>query len=117
MFITWSSLFSFSGNNLPHFDIPNLDKLVHFIFYFIAVILGMLFLYERAKKRMKLYRALVICVSGMIAYGIVIEVIQYNFTANRMGDIFDALSNSFGALCGAGVIKLFFSWKGRLNWE
>lgn len=117
MFVTWSSLFSFSDDSLPSFNIPHLDKLVHFTFYFVAVMLGVLFFRERTKGEMMLRKTLVINFFSMVVFGIVIEVIQHVFALSRMGDIFDALSNSIGALCGAWTIKFLFSRERWLNWK
>ncbi len=116
-FITWSSLFSFSGDDLPSFNIPHLDKLVHFTFYFIAVLLGVMFIRELTKGGLRLKKALLISLFGMIVFGIIIEVFQYAFTSSRMGDINDALANTLGALCGTCIMKFLFSGKRGLNWK
>ena len=115
VFVTWSSLASFSHGTLPRIKIPQLDKLVHFIFYFIAVVLAVMFVQEQFKGKVKFIRVIVICVLSMISFGIIIEVIQYAFTVNRSGDIFDVLANSVGTICGAVSIKYVFSRKALMN--
>ena len=56
-------------------------------------------------------------VLAMICFGVIIEVIQHEFTLNRDGNIFDALANSVGALCGVGAVKYLFSKLRTLKWE
>lgn len=117
VFITYSSLSSFTGIDTSTFDIPYGDKIVHFVFYFIAAVLGIFFLREQVKGSVKLRKALVLMFFLTIVFGIIIEVIQYGFTTNREGDFFDALANSFGSLFGILTSKFLFSRKGFVNWE
>ncbi|MEE4247528.1 MAG: hypothetical protein V2I33_19140, partial [Kangiellaceae bacterium] len=46
VFITSLSLFSFSSEGEEEIWFPHLDKVVHFTFHFIIIVLGMLFLNE-----------------------------------------------------------------------
>lgn len=118
VFVTFSSLFSFSGfDSGSYISIPHLDKVVHFIFYFAACILGVLFIRERTKGEMYLIKALIIMSIVTIVFGIVIEVLQYAVTVERMGDLFDGLANSLGSLCGALSMKFLFSGKRQLKWK
>ncbi|MFK5972154.1 MAG: VanZ family protein [Flavobacteriaceae bacterium] len=117
LFVTWASLFSFSDVDLPSFKIPHLDKVVHFTFYFVAFVLGVFFFRERTKGEIQLRKALGSILFGVIVFGIIIEVIQQRFTLSRAGDIFDAISNSIGALVGAWVMRFLFSKKRGLKWK
>ncbi len=117
MFVTFSSLYSFQGVATPSFKIPHVDKAVHFVFYFVACILGVFFLCERTKGDMKLKKAIVVMVVATIVFGIIIEVIQYACTANRQGDFMDGLANSMGSFCGAILVKWYFSGKRQLKWK
>ena len=94
VFITVASLVSFSS--VPKVKIIGNDKIVHFLFYFIFVILWGL-----AKKQsyFKIKYDLLI-VSIAIAYGIIIEVLQGVLTVTRQADYYDALANSLGAFFG-----------------
>ena len=116
-FVTFSSLYSFNGLPTSSFSIPHADKFVHFTFYFVACILGIFFLRELTKGSLKFRKAMVSMLLSMICFGVIIEVIQHEFTLNRMGNFFDALANSVGALCGTGVVKYLFSRLGTLKWE
>lgn len=117
VFVTFSSLHSFEGVSTPRFQIPHLDKMVHFTFYFVACILGVLFLREHSQGNMSIKKAIWIMVFATIAFGVIMEILQHTFTANRMGDIFDAMANTFGSLCGAIAAKIYFSGKRQLKWK
>lgn len=117
VFITFSSLSSFEGTNTLRFNIPHLDKAVHFVFYFIAAVLGTFFVRESTKGIIPLYKTLWSVVFGAIVFGIIIEVFQHSFTANREGDLFDVLANSLGAISGTLVMKSLFSSERRLKWK
>ncbi|VAW12014.1 hypothetical protein MNBD_BACTEROID03-2189 [hydrothermal vent metagenome] len=116
-FGTFSSLYSFSGVDAQSFSIPHFDKAVHFMFYFVACILGVFFLRERSNGKMNLMKTLIAMVFATVVFGILIEVIQYEYTAQRMGDVYDALANSIGSICGALTVKLFFLRKRQLKWK
>ncbi len=117
VFVTWSSLFSFDDDDLPSFEIPHLDKAVHFIFYFVAVVLGILAKREYSNGNSAYRKTLFSAFFAMVLFGIIIEVIQHVFTLDREGDVFDVLANSIGALLGVLAINFFFSRNTRLNWR
>lgn len=117
VFVTFSSLVSFSDTDAANIDIPNLDKVVHFSFYFGAAFLAVFFIREVTKGRMALRKAVLLALIGAICYGIVIEVLQYSLTTDRHGDILDALANSVGAIMGSLVVKSFFSKERWLKWR
>lgn len=111
VFITSLSLFSLSGlGNYTHaIEIPHVDKVVHFIFYFVAIISGSLFLREFKKNNISLVKASHKMFIFSIVYGMIIEVLQYSITENRQGDFFDFIANSLGALAGWLLIKYLIS--------
>ncbi|MBT9188017.1 VanZ family protein [Zobellia russellii] len=117
VFVTFFSLVSFSDTEADNIDIPNLDKVVHFSFYFGAAFLAVLFIKERTKGSVELRKAVLYAVVGAIIYGIIIEVLQYSFTADRHGDILDALANSVGAILGSLAVKSLFSKERWLKWK
>ena len=87
--------------------------MVHFIFYFVAAVLGSLFLNETNKAKSKLTKYLTILAFSLIFFGIIIEVIQGTMTANRSGDVFDALANSVGTILGImAILALFYRQRG-----
>jgi len=117
VFVTFFSLFSLDGIHTSSFDIPHIDKLVHFTFYFGMVVLG--FFAIRKKKnqwsRKQVVNSLNKVLTFAIIYGIIIEVIQHVFTVNRNGDILDAFANSVGALLGMFLIRVLFLKKQSLK--
>ncbi len=119
VFITFSSLSSFEGTDIyiSRFNIPHLDKAVHFVFYFVAAVLATFFVRESTKGSFPLYKTLCSVVFGAIVFGIIIEVLQFTFTTSRQADLFDALANSLGAISGVWVMKFFFLNEWRLKWK
>ncbi|MCK5097424.1 MAG: VanZ family protein, partial [Desulfobacteraceae bacterium] len=83
------------GDELPQpkFDIPYLDKIVHFCFYFV---LSLTIQYE-IKKNIKLKNYLFIFIYAMVLGGL-IEVIQETFIVERGGDFFDLIADLLGAV-------------------
>ncbi len=117
LIITILSLSSFEDIDTEGINIPHLDKLIHFFFYFVAATLGILLIRERTKGQFNLTRAIIISGLSVIIYGIIIEVIQDTFTENRSGELYDVLANSLGAFFGAGFIIILFSGKTQLKWK
>lgn len=82
-------------------DIPNIDKLFHFVEYFI---LGALLIRAFARTSDKANFKLIFLLSILIAsiYGVLDEFHQ-RFTPGRSPEIFDIFSDIIGALLGALV--------------
>ena len=108
MFVTFFSLYSFERDDLSSFNILYGDKLVHFVFYFVAATPGFLFFHEQKKKRTLFIIQLMLVVVFLVCFGIIIEVVQERFTVNRSGDVLDVLANSMGAICGVMVMYFRF---------
>lgn len=108
---------SFSGMDTPDIKVPHFDKFVHFTFYFVAAIFGSLFVREYASGTIAIDKTLGIIFLFCVLYGIIIEVLQYAFTVDREGDIWDALANSLGAFTGLLILKILFSGKRQLKWK
>lgn len=116
--ITTLSLISFRGIGLDTgtLDIPFADKITHFVFYFVFVVLGTLLVRERGKGRISLGRATWWVLLIAVGYGILIEGMQYTLTRDRMMELWDMVSNTLGAMVGMGLIRWAFSGKKQLNW-
>ncbi len=107
MFITSLSLFSFSTDIDTGVEIPHLDKMVHFTFYFGVVVLGCLSLLEKGGQDLnRIIKQLIIFA---IAYGLLIEFLQYVMPYQREADILDFLANSLGAIVAGLLIKKYRS--------
>ncbi|MEA1784629.1 VanZ family protein [Arenibacter sp. GZD96] len=115
--ITFLSLDSFEGLDTGGFNIPHLDKAVHFTFYFVAALLGCLALREQTNGHWNIVKTSIYVFLFCILYGIIIEVIQTNYTETRQGESWDVLANSVGALAGLMVLKILFSGKSGIKWK
>lgn len=113
--ITFLSLFSFSGLDTDPISIPYADKITHFIFYLVFVILGCLAMNERKKGNMSLKTTVFSFALLAVVYGMFIEVLQHILTEDRMAEYGDALANTIGAIFGALLIWWYISKKGRLK--
>ncbi|MCB0371480.1 MAG: VanZ family protein [Muricauda sp.] len=113
------SLFSFSNVDLDGvgFQIPYADKLTHFVFYMVFGFLGSLFVRERTRGAVNIQKATKIMVVSAIAYGMLVEVLQYAFTTDRMAEWADVVANSLGAFAGIGLIRWIFSKEKPLKWK
>lgn len=113
VFVTFSSLYSFVGDDLSSFNIPYADKLVHFTFYFVGLILGSLYVLQLKDGQQVILRKIVILAFILVLFGIIIEVIQGKLTVNRSGEVFDALANTTGVIMGFIVIfNRFYKQRG-----
>lgn len=85
---------SHTFDKVPLFNIPFLDKIVHFLMYagFMSAIL-----FENRKSQNGPRHIFLIALIPLI-YGVFMEILQASITATRSGSIFDALFNSLGIL-------------------
>lgn len=115
--ITFLSLFNFSNYDQVEIDIPYLDKIVHFFFYFIATMLGCFSIRERTRGNFPMRNTLLYTALFMVLFGLTIEVIQSVFTTARSGEILDFTSNLIGILVALLIVKYLFSSKSGLKWR
>ena len=113
------SLFSFSEVDLDtgKLDIPYADKMTHFVFYTVFAFLGCFFVRERTRGNLKMGRTTIYVLLGAIIYGILIEVLQYTVTVDRMAELGDVFANILGAFVGIGLIRWLFSKERPLKWK
>ena len=90
---------SIYGEEIPKIDIPNIDKLFHFVEY---LILGALLVRAFANSSDKANFKLILLLSILIAsiYGALDEFHQ-RFVSGRSPEIFDIFSDIIGSLSGA----------------
>ena len=103
--ITIGSLVSL--NNAPKVSIPGKDKTVHFIFYFVFILLW--FLALKKKSKLKFFNFILILFA--VLYGIAMELLQSLVTINRQADFYDILANTFGAIFGILIVCMFLNKK------
>ena len=100
VFITILSLVSFSNNTFSSFQ--NSDKIIHFFFYFVLTLL----LLNGFNNKLR-YKYLIVIVLA-VSYGIVIEVLQNEFTLTRKADFYDVIANTIGVICAVLLNKYLF---------
>jgi VanZ family protein len=74
------------------FEIPHLDKIVHFCMYFTLMIT---LLYENRSKVENIKNQIFLAAISLL-YGIIMEFLQSWITITRTGDFFDAIFNLIG---------------------
>ena len=92
-------------NSIPKTGLSFEDKLFHFLAYAIFTLLWYNVFINHGKEQIKKYPLLIAFLIAII-YGIVIEVLQGQLTANRVTEFSDSVANSLGALFTVLVIKL-----------
>lgn len=115
--LTTLSLIDLSGLSEAGIEIPMGDKLLHFAWYFVAALLGMLFLREQTMGWLNIWFSALVIFAFLTIYGTILEVIQVVLTAVRSGDLNDALANGTGALAGVLLIAGLFSLKQTADWK
>jgi VanZ family protein len=115
--ITYLSLASISEYGGLPIDIPHLDKLVHFTFYFVGSILACFFVRERTSGRKPLKKTMVYTAIFMTFFGMIIEFLQYFLTYDRSGEILDFTANLVGVIMGLVLVKFLFFVNSGLKWR
>jgi VanZ family protein len=100
--VTVLSLITISSDVGRTIKIENKDKFVHFVFYFVFVILW----FQFVKSYKLTNKTKLIVLFSAIGYGILMEICQGLFTTTRTADILDVLANSLGATVGLIIFLL-----------
>jgi hypothetical protein len=103
------ALLCLPGNNFPSvglFDIPNLDKIIHIIFFGVFVGLWCYYLYSRSYNNEKLKRLFFLVFLIAAFNGIVIEYIQVNFIPFRSFDQGDIIADLISSSIAYGVCNV-----------
>lgn len=85
------------------FDIPHLDKLVHFGLYFLLMATMIL---EHRHSLTDTRKILLIALIPFF-FGIMVEFVQSEFTKNRKGEVLDMIADTLGIMA-AIFLWLFF---------
>jgi len=110
--ILWTLLIFFLSLKSIHFDnqkfhfFANADKIVHFTFYFIFVLVWCNYLYYKKYFTLN-YKLGIFFISVLI--GVFIEFAQKYFTTTRQADLFDVFANTLGSLAGILLASTFFN--------
>lgn len=89
-------------DNVPVFNIPYMDKIVHFGMYF-ALMSAIIF--ENRRSVMKNEKLLIASVVSL-SYGILMEFLQAYLTSTRSGNFYDALADLAGVVISV-IIWMF----------
>jgi VanZ family protein len=93
--ITYLCFVDGSNFNKPHINIPHLDKIVHFVMFFIlGILLGIIGHIKHTRFNIKWLPFIA------IIYGGVIEIVQQLFIPTRSGDVFDWVADTVGLIVG-----------------
>jgi len=106
IFLTVSSLVSFSGIKTISISIANFDKIVHFILYFVLTLTW----FFATQHYVKTTKDKLILIAALIGYGIIIEALQDGITTHRHADFYDILANSVGVLVAATLFSKLNRW-------
>ncbi|MHA3789063.1 VanZ family protein [Flavobacterium hauense] len=104
VFVTYACLAG--ASSIPKaswLDIDNKDKIVHFIFHFVFTILLYKTYKAKAGSSVKAYGYAFLTAA---VYGVIIEICQGLFTAERSADVLDALANMLGSLTAIFMLWL-----------
>ena len=93
------------ASDLPKIEINHVDKLAHFSFHFIFIILW--YLYFISTSKIINYKTPLILFFVSLVFGIVIEWSQQVLTTSRKGDVLDVISNISGAFTALVILISF----------
>ena len=110
------SLVSMDDIDIQAPQIPYLDKMLHMGFYFVAMVLGSLFLWERFRRRRKSGPSLLWMALGLLIYGMIIEVLQGAGGNARTAELGDLAANAAGIGLAGLISSRIFKKANALNW-
>jgi VanZ family protein len=113
LFLSLSSI-----DNLPHpswLMFPHVDKVVHFIMYFIFALLLIHDSQHYGKIRLKHRQIILISVLIVISWGGFLEILQQMPSIRRSCDFFDFLANAVGAVVAAVLYRKFEPLLNKIN--
>lgn len=90
---------------LPKVNLSAVDKIAHVIIYFILIGLWQGYFYIRDDFKLKA-NSIAVIFFIVLGYGIIIEIVQELFTANRHADVFDIIANTVGAILGIVFFRM-----------
>lgn len=108
VFIIYGSIKPDSGGDsfLGFFNIPNIDKLLHLLFY---LVLSLSMFYGFTRKTLRVNPKVIYGISLGYPFllGAVLEWVQWNFIPSRNGEWLDLLSNTTGILLALMLFYLY----------
>lgn len=101
----------------PGFQIPYADKISHFAFYLIGMLLGGLAARERYSRRTGPAKPLGVLFAALLGYGLLIEGLQAMLPTGRSAEWLDAGANALGLLVALASLKRLFRATKYLTWR
>ena len=105
----WTILIAFlclvQFNSLPSVGISGIDKYVHCTFHFVFTILWSI--YFSSFLREIILKTVIKIFLVSVSYGVLIELLQGEFTKTRKADFMDVLANSIGALIAVITLLIY----------
>ena len=102
-------LTTISGNNfnsIPTFSFQGVDKIAHFIVFFVFAVFLLADLYKNLIQ-VNLIKTVFIIFLITLFYGGMIELVQHFFIPFRTGSIYDLIANLAGSLAGCYIQTRF----------
>lgn len=110
--VLWTVLILYFSFKAPSVErkvyFPNADKIAHFVFYFVFVIVWFRYFYLKKGHDFK-GKFLLFLVAVLLGIGV--EFGQHFLTTSRQGDVSDAVANTIGSLIGIIVVSSVFKMK------
>ena len=96
------------GGELPRSPrfIPHFDKLVHFVMYFILIVL-----FLPPLNKLRPGKAFLPALIVTLIVGCLLEILQQTLAVNRSGSLTDVAANAAGALAGILVYRYLIAGK------
>jgi VanZ family protein len=106
--ILWLS--SREGDQLPEFNIPYLDKVLHFSLFFVLSFLWVrAFTLGQPKPQLRFYLLISLLISCV--FGFFDEFVHQASTEGRSTDMGDFVANCLGAVAGVAFVFIYFKIK------
>jgi VanZ family protein len=87
------------------FEVPHLDKIVHFSLYFVLIVFTTKDFLKQNKWRFLSKHSVLYSLVYGITLGIIIEVLQHYFIPFRDGNLLDAMANVLGSFLGLLFVR------------
>ena len=94
---------------IPEWIIPHIDKIVHFVMFFVLAFLIKSLYWQKTIE----FRAYYVFLVAGVAYAAITELVQYYFIYMRSGDVFDFLCDLTGMTIS---VFLFPYWPRFVKW-
>lgn len=115
--VTYACLAPLDDMDAGGLNLPYGDKLAHFGFYLIAMVLALLGLRARKRSRAGYSWAILGIFAALLAYGGLIELLQYRMDNGRAAEWADVAANALGLLGGVASTKVLFHAFPLGKWE